>query len=168
MADETLPKGAMGADFKTLQAMIAKGIQENEEDGALFEASVGGADWGRREELEEAEWRQGYMKKRHSEEAARERDRERAREQRRRQDEERRRRQMEQIEQKLMEEKRREGRLDDQQQHVKQLCECEFEAAKHIQARFRGRRSRLGHPIYSPDKKTRWELHEQPLMPAKA
>merc|ERR1712151_727858 len=119
-ADEALPKGALNADFKTLQALIAKGIQENEEDGALFEASVGGGGWGKREEFEEAQWRQAQVKKRQAEEAVREKERERAREQRRRQDEERRRRQLEQLERELMDEKRREGRLDDEQQRIKE------------------------------------------------
>merc|ERR1712014_411212 len=132
--------------------MIAKGIQENEEDGALFQASVGGSGWGKKEELEEAQWRQSQIKKRQAEEAVRDKERERAREQRRRQEEERRRRQMEQIERELMEERRREGRIDEEQQRVKNICQREFDAAKRIEAYYRGRRSRAGHPRDSPSK----------------
>merc|ERR1712151_1395545 len=104
-------------------------------------------------------------KKRQAEEAAREKERERGREQRRRQDEERRRRQVEQLERELEEEKRREGRLDDEQQRIRNLCKREFVAAKRIQAHYRGRRSRSGHPIASPSKSSTWELHAQPVMP---
>merc|ERR1712157_303549 len=115
---------------------------------------------------EEAQWRQSQMKKRQAEEAAREKERERAREQRRRQDEERRRRQMEQIERELMEERRREGRIDDEKVRLKNTCQREFDAAKRIQAHYRGRRSRAGHPTSSPAKNFKWEVHAQPVMPA--
>lgn len=163
--EDDLPPAAKGADFKTLQALIAKGIQENEEDGALLEASVGGTQWGKREELEMAEWRQAQQKRRQAEEDNKQKERERAREQRRRQDEERRRRQMEELERELMEEKRSEGRLIEEQDRQKELCSREFDAVKKIQAHIRGRRSRAGHTRESPSKSARWELHAEPVIP---
>lgn len=145
--EEPLPPGAKGADFKTLQAMIAKGIHDSEEDSVLMEASLGGREWGRREETEEAEWRQRQQQKREAETAAREKERERAREMRRCQDEERRRRQEDELERELLEERCRETQVVEEQERQNSLCRREIDAANYIQAHFRGWQSRAGRPV---------------------
>lgn len=162
--EEPLPAAAKGADFKTLQALIAKGIQANEEDGVLLEASLGGAEWSSRDQAEEAEWKEAQLKKRLAEEAAREKEKERAREQRRRQDEERRRKQMEELERELEFEKQHEAELAAETQRRIDSCRREFHAAAAIQAHHRGRRSRAGRPIDVPSKSASWALHLEEYM----
>jgi len=142
MGEDPLPANVKGADFKTLQALIAKGIQNSEEDSVLMETSLAGDQWGTKEKNEEMEWRQRLLKKRQDEEAAREKERERAKEQRRRQEEERRRKQMEELEQELLEEKRREQRLVEEKAEEAMLSRKESDAATRIQALYRGRQSR--------------------------
>jgi len=138
--EEALPPGVKGADFKTLQAMIEKGLQDSEENSILLEASLSGGQWGAREEAEEAEWKRMQQSKREIEAAAREKEHERAREQRRSQDEERRRQQTEDLEREFMEER-------SQQSQSAKECQrgtyCrETDAATLIQAHVRGLRSR--------------------------
>jgi len=165
--EEPLPPGANGADFKTLQAMIAKGIQDNEEDGVLLEASLGGSEWGKREEAEEAEWKEKQQRKREEEAAERAKERERAREERKRRDEENRQRQMEELERELQEEKLKQQQQVEEQEHQQILCRREFDAAKQIQAHCRGRRSRAGRPLDSPSGLAQSTPHGQPLMPCR-
>lgn len=141
-ADDPLPPDVKGADFKTLQALIAKGIQNSEEDGVLLETSLGGGEWGIVEDAEEVEWRQKQQRKREAEEATREKERELAREQRRRQEEQRRRQQMEELEREMLEEKRQEMRLVEEQEQQAKACCREPYAATQIQALYRGRQSR--------------------------
>jgi len=165
--DEPLPPGIQAADFKTLQAMIAKGIQENEEDGILMEASAGGREWGKKEEAEEAEWKEKQRMRREVEASERTKERERASEERKRRDEERRQQQMEELERELQEEKRRGQQQIEEQENLRRLCRREFDAAKRIQAHHRGRRSRTGRPMDSPSGLAQWEPHGQLLIPCK-
>lgn len=162
--EEPLPPTVVNADFHTLQDMIAKSIQESEEAGALFEASLGGGDWSKREEAEEAEWKQTQQRKREAEAAAREKERASIRAQRRRQDEDRRRQQAQLLERELLEDKHKEAELAEQQEHQRTLCHREFHAAKMIQAYYRGRMSRAGWPSVCPSKTARWDVHTQPVF----
>eukprot|EP00746_Dinoflagellata_sp_MGD_P003078 gnl/MRDRNA2_/MRDRNA2_105996_c0_seq1.p1 gnl/MRDRNA2_/MRDRNA2_105996_c0~~gnl/MRDRNA2_/MRDRNA2_105996_c0_seq1.p1 ORF type:complete len:290 (-),score=60.27 gnl/MRDRNA2_/MRDRNA2_105996_c0_seq1:218-988(-) len=160
--EELLPPTVVKADFQTLQDLIAKGIQESEEAGALFEASLGGGEWTSREEAEEAEWKKAEQKKREAEASAREKERASLRAQRRRQDEDRRSRQAEELERELLEEKRQAAQLVEQQEHQRTLCRREFDAATRIQSCYRGRVSRAGRPVLCPSRSSRWEIHARP------
>ena len=89
-----LPPGAKGADFKTLQEMIARGIQEAESGASMLEASM---DKG----IDEADARRHReeLRRRHEKELeAKNKEREAARLRRRREDEERQRKQAEELE----------------------------------------------------------------------
>lgn len=138
--EDTLPQPVRNADFKTLQAMITKGIRAGEEDGALLEHSLGGGEWGALNDAEERRWRQQQKVARDAEQAARAVERERARELRQQLDEERRRRQMEALEEELLEEKRRDTRPQDEQTETPDTAACRRStAAVRIQACYRGR-----------------------------
>jgi len=138
--EDELPPGATGADFKTLQEMIAQGIQDSETGASKLEAvlSDDDADLKRHREL--------MRKRREQEAAAREKEREAARQRRRREEEEQQRRQKAALEQQQGEEERK-------RQHREELdhqCRCELAAAIRIQAHWRGRRSRAGTPVEAP------------------
>lgn len=147
--EDELPHGAVNADFKTLQQMIARGIQEGDK-GDLPEAVL------RNDDADLQRHQEGVRRRREQEEQAREREREHARQKRRREEEERLRRQAEELD--------REFDGDAQQRNiveqVKATCKREMSAASRIQSRFRGRRSRAGEHLPAPFMKR--ALHTQP------
>lgn len=142
--EDPLPPGAIGADFKTLQAMIEKGLQQGEEDGVTLVSSAGGDEWGTQEQADELEWRQQQQRKREDEAASREKEREHRREQRRADDEERRRQQQEQLERELSEEKQKADAL--RAGEAREDNSLEAAAAARIQALYRGRQARAATP----------------------
>lgn len=135
--DECLPPGAHGADFKTLQAMIARGIQDNEAGAVKLETNIpllGGDD------EEEQRFRERQRQRREQEAGQREKEREQARQKRRQEQEERERRQAEELEHEEREElAHREARAQAEQQ-----CRSELAAAVRIQAHRRGCLARAG------------------------
>lgn len=135
--DDELPRGAQSADFKTLQAMIARGIQDAETGATKLEADV---PLRHCEDDEERRYRERQRQRREQEAEQREKEREKAREKRRREMEERQRRQIEELEREEQEILRqREEKTQSEAQ-----CRREFAAATRIQARIRGRRLRAG------------------------
>jgi len=152
-AEDPLPAGAKGADFKTLQEMIARGIQDAESGASKLEGTIppvseDDAEFRRHREL---------VKRRQEEElAARQKEREMQRERRRKEEELRQRRQAEQLEREEQEEKQ----AAEEKRACEVQCRRELAAAVRIQAHSRGRRSRAGVPITSPAVKA--QLHAQP------
>jgi len=140
--DEPLPPGVKNADFKTLQEMIARGIQDAETGASQLEGTLKLNDSGEdeRRHLEE------LRKRREADAEARQREREAARLKRQKEDEERRRRQAEELER----EERGETQRREELQKREARCRSEYAAACRIQKIFRGRRSRAGVPIASP------------------
>lgn len=154
-ADEPLPPGAKGADFKTLQEMIARGIREGETGNAHLEKDVA-LDAN---DAELRRHREEVKRRREADAAAREKEKEAARERRRREDEQRRRRQTEELEQEELQVQRQR----EEHKAVEARCRRELQAAISIQALVRGRKSRAGVPIASPV--VRAYLHTQPWEP---
>jgi len=148
--DEPLPPGIQGADFKTLQEMIARGIQDSETGASKFEAMLSD------DETDLKRHREMMRKRRDDEAAEKQKERDAARQRRRREDEERLRRQREALE----EEFGKEQREREERQEVEQLCRREMKAVTRIQALFRGRRSRAGACISAPAVVA--ELHAEP------
>ena len=138
--DDPLPAGAQGADFKTLQAMIARGIQDAEKGASQLECKLADDEAGIRRHREE------LRRRREEELASRQKEREAARQKRRQQDEERRRRQTLELEREEAEALERKHERD----AIEQQCLLEFRAASRIQATVRGQRSRAGKPVASP------------------
>lgn len=147
---DELPPGAKGADFKTLQAMIARGIQDAEAGASQLECNITDDEAGIKRHREE-------LRRRREEEAvSRQKEREAARQKRRQEDEERRKRQTLQLEREEAEEQRQRQL----RQGLEQQCRLELKAASRIQARWRGRLSRNGKPVRSPLISPR--LHSEP------
>jgi hypothetical protein len=153
--DDALPPGAKTADFKTLHAMIARGIQDAEKGASKLEADIpkvlSDAD------EEERRYKERQRQHREQEAAQREKERERARLKRRREEEERQRRQAEELEreeQEVLWQREKEAQ-------IKAQCSKEMAAAMRIQARVRGRRSRVGLPSLTPTG-LRAVLHTEP------
>lgn len=147
--DDDIPPGAAGADFKTLQQMIARGIQ-NSEKTELPEPEI------RNDDADLQRHRDEVRRRREEEAKAREQEREAARQRRRREDEQRQRRQAEELEKEF------EAEVEERKKQlaVQARCQREMNAASSIQSRFRGRRSRAGKHLQSPFVKC--ELHSQP------
>lgn len=137
--DEDLPPGVQKADFKTLQAMIARGIQDAETGAVKLESDIPTLHG---EDDEERRFRERQRQRREQEAAQREREREVARQRRRREQEERERRQAEELER----EEREELSLRENRAQAEEQCRRELAAAVQIQAHVRGRRSRAGKP----------------------
>lgn len=154
--DDDVPAAAKGADFKTLQEMIARGIQDSETGASKLEAALSD------DEAELKRHREQMRKRREEEAAARQKEKEAARQKRRREEEERRRRQMELLE----EEEVREQRAREQRKGTEQQCRREFAAAACIQAHFRGKRSRAGTPVEAPAVVAK--LHSEPWVSSTA
>lgn len=152
--DDALPPGAQSADFKTLHAMIARGIQETETGANKLEADI-----PRTSDLddEERRFRERQRQHREQEAAQREKERERARQKRRKEEEERQRRQAEELDR----EEREVLRLREEAARNKAQCSKEMAAAIYIQAHVRGRRSRAGHPSSTPSG-IRAMIHTEP------
>lgn len=154
--DDCLPPGVQSADFKTLQAMIARGIQDAETGAVKLEKEIPPLHG---DDEEERRFRERLRQRRDSENAQREKERELARQKRRREQEERERRQAEEMER----EEREELSLREARAQAEEQCRRELAAAVRIQARVRGHRSRAGKPcltgcILKP------VLHWEPLM----
>lgn len=137
--DECLPPGAQAADFKTLHAMIARGIQDAEAGAAKLEKDVPPARSPQDDE-EERRYRDRQNQRRRDEEAQRDKERQRAREKRRKEQEERERRQAEELER----EEKEELALREAREHSEAQCRKELKAATRIQSHLRGRWSRMG------------------------
>eukprot|EP00928_Gymnodinium_smaydae_P044615 TRINITY_DN29758_c0_g1_i1.p1 TRINITY_DN29758_c0_g1~~TRINITY_DN29758_c0_g1_i1.p1 ORF type:complete len:429 (+),score=95.19 TRINITY_DN29758_c0_g1_i1:68-1288(+) len=155
-AEDPVPLGAKGADFKTLQEMIAQGIKQAEADASKIDAPAPIL----ADNDSELESRRAAVRRRREEEnAARQREKDQARERRQREDAERRRRQAEELEREEQEIlKAREA-----QKCAAAQCQREMAAASRIQALVRGRRSRAGFPIASPTVVA--QLHGTPRCP---
>lgn len=151
--DDELPAAAKGADFRTLQEMIAKGIVESETLASKMEATPQVVD-DNSEELRRH--REAVRRRREEAEQAKMKEREQARLRRQREWEERTRKLQAELDQEEQEELRaRESRKEAEAQ-----CQREHRAASRIQARLRGRRSRAGHPREVP--KVRAVCHLEP------
>jgi len=135
--EDALPPGAQSADFKTLQTMIARGIQDAETGATKLEGDVPRISG---EDDEERRYRERQLQRREQEAEQREKEREKARQKRRREDEERQRRQAEEFER----EEQEVLRQREEKSQWDALCRREFAAATRIQARVRGRCSRAG------------------------
>lgn len=154
--DEDLPPGVQSADFKTLQSMIARGIQDAETGAVKLEKDIpplGG------EDEEERRWKERQRQRRDQEERDRENDREKAKQKRRKEQEERERRMAEELER----EEREEISLKEARSHAEVQCRRELAAAVRIQARMRGRISRAGIACEIP-RNTKAVLHWEPHM----
>merc|ERR1719498_346151 len=134
--DEDLPAGAQSADFKSLQAMIARGIKDAESGATSFESNIPILT----EDDEERRFKERQRQRREQEAAQREKERELARQKRRREQEERERRQAEELER----EEREELALKQERANAEARCRKELAAAVQIQAHVRGHRSRAG------------------------
>lgn len=151
-ADEVLPPGAKSADFKTLQTMISRGIQDSETGAVTLEKHIP----IQNDDEEERRFKERQRQKREQEAAQREKEREMARQKRRREQEELQRRQAAELQREEQEELSfREARKQTDVQ-----CRRELAAAVRIQARVRGCRSRAGKPSLAP--RLRPVLHLEP------
>merc|ERR1740121_3229746 len=153
-AEEPLPASVKGADFKTLQDMIARGIQDAEVGARGLEADITLTN-----DVADLQRHREALRRRREEEAqAKQRDKEAAREKRRREDEARRRR----LEEELEREEQQERQAKDAMAAKEAECRREFKAAMRIQANVRGRRSRAGK--HTAPLAKRAELHVEPLV----
>lgn len=141
-AEEPLPPGVNGADFRTLQDLIAKGIQEAEIGATTLEADIKES----KDDTELRRHRELLRQRREEDLAARQREKELAREKRRREDEARRKK----LEAEMEQEEEQERRQKEDLKNVEASCRRQFTAVVRIQALFRGRRSRAGKHIASP------------------
>jgi len=157
--DECLPSGAHSADFKTLHAMIQRGIQDSESGAVKMEKAMSTpVDFGQDEE--ECRFRERQRQRRDQEEAQREKERQQARQKRRKEQEERERRQAEDLEREEREElAHREARARAEAQ-----CRKELAAAMRIQSHVRGRQSRMGKPSLVREGGYKAVLHWEPLI----
>lgn len=152
--DDPLPAGVKGADFSTLQQMIAKGIEEAESGASVLEGDVIVRDDD--EELRRIKEARARKLEEEAERKQKERQAERAK--RQREYEELRRRQELDIEREVASE-----RLAREESEVlANRCLREHRAASHIQGRVRGRRSRAGKPTLVA--KERAKVHSVPHM----
>lgn len=137
-----MPPGIKGADFKTLQDMIAKGIQDAETGATKLEADIRASD----DEGDLQRHKELQRRKRDEDMAAKQREKDAAKEKRRREDELRRKKLQEEMDREEDEERRqREGN-----EAIEAQCMRQFRAVVRIQALIRGRRSRAGNHILSP------------------
>merc|ERR1711972_92534 len=93
-AEEPLPPGAANADFKTLQSMIARGIQEKEKEAESLEKDVAALD----DDESLRRYREAVRKRREEEDSSREKKREMERQRRRREQDQRERKMAEALE----------------------------------------------------------------------
>jgi len=133
--------------------MIARGISESESGASKMEATLKAVDDSDEELLRQKE---ASRRRREEAEQARQKEREKAKLQRQKEWEERNRQFQEEMERNEQEELQ----AREMKQAMDSQCQRELAAASRIQARFRGRRSRDGHPINSPVVKPL--LHGQP------
>lgn len=156
--DDCLPPGAQKADFKTLQEMIARGIQDAETGAVELEADIPAASFFNEDE-EERRFKERQRQRREQEAMQREKEREQARQKRRREQEERERRQAEELER----EEQEETSLKEARAQSEAQCRKELAAAVRIQARIRGRRSRAGKANLTPHS-LKSVLHWEPYI----
>lgn len=156
-AEEPLPPGAAKADFKTLQSMIAQGIQDKEKEAESLEGAVIIPD----DDEGLQRHREAVKKRRDDEGAARQKARENDRQRRRKEQEQRERKMAEALEMEESEEQRYRA----SQAAAKTQCRHELAAASRIQAHFRGWKSRAGVPTQS--RTVVACLHLEPFMAPK-
>eukprot|EP00931_Biecheleriopsis_adriatica_P069908 TRINITY_DN43713_c0_g1_i1.p1 TRINITY_DN43713_c0_g1~~TRINITY_DN43713_c0_g1_i1.p1 ORF type:complete len:342 (+),score=93.01 TRINITY_DN43713_c0_g1_i1:107-1132(+) len=144
LGDEELPRGAKGADFRTLQEMIAKGIVESETGASKMEAHLKADELDNDEDLKRH--REMMRRRREEAEQARLKEREQAKHKRQREWEERDRKFKEELER----DEKEALQARETQKAREERCRQELAAASLIQATFRGRRSRAGMPLDSP------------------
>lgn len=140
--EEPLPPGARGADFKTLQDMIEKGIKDAEKGNSQMEADIRATN----DDSDLQRHKEALRRRREEETQARQHEKDIARERRRKEDEARRRKLEEQMER----EEEQERWEQDEKAAKEALCLRQFRAVVRIQAHIRGRRSRAGKHIISP------------------
>lgn len=139
VSDAELPPGAKGADFKTLQQMIAKGIQEAETGVSTLEKTF---DF-KIDEAAEQRHRNEQRKRHEAELESKNKEREAARARRRREEEERSRKQQEELDRWEQDQVRER----EEKKATEAQCRREHAACSRIQARVRGRRSRAGKSV---------------------
>lgn len=153
--DDELVQAVKGADFRTLQQLIAKGIVEAESGASRMEASLNSPD----ENDEDLRRHRDAMRRRREEAAeASKREREQARLRRQKEWEEQQRRchlEIEREEQEVF-------RQRNLQKAREAQCVKEMRAATKIQAHIRGRKSRSGQQLRLPV--SRAILHTTPVM----
>jgi hypothetical protein len=154
--DECLPPGAQSADFKTLHAMIARGIQDAEAGAVKLEADIPPLSG---QDAEELRFRERQRQRREQEAAQREKEREQARQKRRKEQEGRERIQAEE----LAREESEELSLRESRSQAEAQCRRELAAALRIQSRMRGRWSRIG-KSFPASHTLKAVLHWEPLM----
>jgi len=155
-AAEELPPGVKGADFKTLQDLIARGIQDAESGAKGLEATIR---FDHSDESDLQRHREALRRRREEEAQAKEKEKQAAREKRHREDELRRRK----IEEEFEREERQLLEAREAKTANEALCKRQLWAASRIQAVVRGRRSRAGMPLESPA--TVGSLHSEPWVP---
>lgn len=156
--DEGLPPGVQKADFHTLQAMIARGIQDSETGAVSLEADIPPIGSSAQDD-EERRYMERQRQRRDQEDAQREKEREVAKQRRRREQEDRQRRQAEELER----EEREELSLREARTEAERQCRKELAAAVRIQARIRGCLSRVGKPSVVP-RHMKAVVHWEPWM----
>jgi len=155
--EEPLPESVKGADFKTLQTMIAKGIQDAEKGASTLEGDLLPSD-----NDEDLKRHRELLRRRKEEEAAnKQREKEAAREKRRLENEAR----IKKLQDQLDSEEKEEQRQREAVKEKEALCKRQLAAASRIQSRYRGYRSRKGHKIASPYVQP--APHSEPWQPAK-
>eukprot|EP00419_Tripos_fusus_P007933 CAMPEP_0172678462 /NCGR_PEP_ID=MMETSP1074-20121228/15425_1 /TAXON_ID=2916 /ORGANISM="Ceratium fusus, Strain PA161109" /LENGTH=342 /DNA_ID=CAMNT_0013496513 /DNA_START=45 /DNA_END=1073 /DNA_ORIENTATION=- len=132
--EDEIPAQARGADFKMLQDMIARGIQDAESGATQLEANL------RDDEAELRRRRESQQHRREEEAARKQKEREKARECRRKEQQDRERRQALELQRQEEEERH----VHEEQEAIRAQCARELRAVVRIQARCRGRRSRRG------------------------
>jgi len=150
--EDELPKGVKGADFRTLQQMIAQGIVEAETGASNMEATLKAVD-----NDDEGLQRHRDALVRHKEQVleAKQKEREQAK---RRREQEWKERQL-RCEAELEQQEQEERHFKEQSKAAETQCKLELAAAAKIQAGFRGWRSRAGRQVL---KSPIAVLHAQP------
>lgn len=156
--DEGLPPGVQKADFHTLQAMIARGIQDSETSAVTLEKDIPPLSSGAGDD-EERRYMERQRQRREQEAAQREKEREVAKQRRRREQEDRQRRQAEELDR----EEREELSLREARAEAERQCRKELAAVVRIQARIRGCRSRVGKASVVP-RHVKAVVHWEPWM----
>lgn len=155
--DGDIPPGAKGANFRTLQEMIARGIHDSEASAQGMRTDIDGvggdADYQRQ--------REKLLRRREEEAVTRQRERDAAKQKRRQEEEARRRKMMDEMEREERETQRARQEKEASARH-EAACRRELKAATRIQAHVRGRRSRAGKPTTSPT--TCAVLHSEPFV----
>eukprot|EP00933_Yihiella_yeosuensis_P051128 TRINITY_DN48976_c0_g1_i1.p1 TRINITY_DN48976_c0_g1~~TRINITY_DN48976_c0_g1_i1.p1 ORF type:complete len:344 (+),score=79.54 TRINITY_DN48976_c0_g1_i1:91-1122(+) len=151
--DDELPRNVKGADFRTLQEMIAGGIAEAESKASNMEGPLQAVD-DNDEDLRRH--REAFQRRKEEALQAKQKEREQARARRQKQWEEQQKRMQAELDREMQQEQEQREEL----KAVEKQCRKEMAAASRVQATFRGRRSRKGKTYTSPF--VRPVLHSKP------